>query len=424
MKIEYLLIKKNNDFCSTKDQFKSLLLSNKRISMDDKSIQFSGIFLNYTLKDQEVIWNKNKEIVFYFCVSVEDANIKELEDFDHLLHRINDNCGNQFIINTIWDDVSVHYTNTLYPLVITVENLLRKLIYRFMIKTAGSAWFESTVPDSVKDSIKNTAEKNKLQDLPVEDQLLLADFIQLGFFFFEKYTTKPLNQNSIQELRKLIDREKTNDQEITAFFESYEAKSNWERYFKEKIEVEDLYEKWKKLYEYRNCVAHAKRMNGKDFNTAQMLIEELKTSFEKCLDHIDNVEMTDEEAEAVQEVAKETIRRAQKEDNVPWTVIYPGVKSGLSSLGASIKVLGNEMDYSGLGSLILQATNQEQKITNLLNDGFNSLLVREKTVPDFQIVTDKGKLVVKKTQPVGEFEIGDSGKISLKNEESRINQHE
>ena len=79
MKIEYLLIKKKDDFCSTRAQFKSLLLSNKRIAMDEESIHFSGVSLRYTLTDQEVIWRKNKEILFYFTVSIEEENINKLQ---------------------------------------------------------------------------------------------------------------------------------------------------------------------------------------------------------------------------------------------------------------------------------------------------------------------------------------------------------
>lgn len=101
MKIEYLMVKTNNDFCSTVDQFKSLLLSNKRITMTEDSINFSNTTLEYTLSATEVNWKKNKEIVFYFMVSSAEEGAEILEDFDFLIHRINENCGQQFKINTI-----------------------------------------------------------------------------------------------------------------------------------------------------------------------------------------------------------------------------------------------------------------------------------------------------------------------------------
>ena len=129
MKIEYLLIKPNNDFCSNEEQFICLLKSNKRIAIDNEHIKLSKCSFDYTLKSSEVNWKKNKEI-------------------------INEECGNQFKINTIWDDVSIYYSQKLYPAMIEIENVLRKLIYRFMIKTVGSSWFSYSTPLSVKDAMK------------------------------------------------------------------------------------------------------------------------------------------------------------------------------------------------------------------------------------------------------------------------------
>ncbi len=398
MRIEYLLIKPNNDFCSTIVQFKSFLLSNQRISMDDKTIAFSGINLDYTIMAQDVVWKKNKEIVFYFTVSTDAKNVLILENFDYLLHRINEECGNQFKVNTIWDDVSIHYTNNLYPVMVETENLLRKLIYRFMIKTAGSAWFSNSVPDSVREAIKKNAERNKLA-VPDVDQLYLTDFIQLGIFFFEKYTTKPLNQNAIQELKEIINGKNKTDKSITAFLETYEARSNWERYFEEKIEVEDLYKKWQELYKYRNAVAHAKRLHKDEYNTAVKLAKELKAAFEKCIDHIDGLEMTEEEAEAVQEVAKETINRPQMTNSDPWIVKYPGVITGISEFGKAAARITQQVDLDGLSASIIQLTDQQRELMGTVKVESGSLLIGDKYGTQEILPSDISGLLVRPTVP-------------------------
>lgn len=407
MKIEYLLVKTNNDFCSTADQFKNLLMSNKRITMTDDSINFSNTTLEYTLSATEVNWKKNKEIVFYFMVSSAEEDVEILENFDLLIHRINENCGQQFLINTIWDDVSIFYTNKLYSSMVEVENLLRKLIYRFMIKTAGSAWFDSTVPAGMKDAIKKTADKNHMDELPTEDQLYYADFIQLGWFFFEKYTTKPLNQNSVQELRNIIGEKDKIEEKLRDFLETYEAKSNWERYFKEEIEVEDLYQKWQELYTYRNHVAHAKQLKHDGFKKAKELISELKEAFEKCLDHIDSVEMTEEQAEAVQEVAQETISRPQKvvSHTDAWAVKYPGIMASVSGLGKAAALASSQFNESGLNEGVVQMLGQRAKLPDGFLAGKESLLVGEKIAAQFQPTANLGELLVKPSYPyLGAFD--------------------
>lgn len=226
MKIEYLLVKTKDDFCASIEQFKNLLLSNNRITMDEEHITVSKVCFNYTLSMVEVNWKTNKEIVFSFTISIDDQeHVEAIESIDALIRRINEVYGYPFAINTIWDDVSIYYTNKLYPRMVEIENIVRNVIYRFMIKTAGSSWFSSASPDDFKDAINKNAERNQL-DSPTEDQLYLADFIQLGWFFFAKYPMKQLGPNAIEELKKILDEkdEKVRNKKINDFLLSYEYK--------------------------------------------------------------------------------------------------------------------------------------------------------------------------------------------------------
>lgn len=300
MRIEYMLIKTQNDFCQTIEQFKSLLSSNSRITFSDDTLRFEKTMFNIKLSSKNIEKEKKRknkpEIVFYFQISSEeDSNTiaNKLGDFDILLRRINSQYGAQFIINTIWDDVSMYYTKELYPQIIEIENLLRKIIYRLMINTNGSDWFHSNVPSDVKDSINKTIEKNeKSQNELIGDQLYYADFIQLSWFFFSPYTLKTLDQNAIQKMQSLLSENNQNSEateKVDGLLDDLIAKSNWDRYFSDKIKVEDLSSKWKKLYGYRNQVAHAKRMTKDEFEDATTIIAELKPAFESCLDQIDTV---------------------------------------------------------------------------------------------------------------------------------------
>lgn len=321
MTIEYLLVKKQDDFFSTEEELLNLLKTNARIKIKDTKIQFSRSSLTYKLSKDEV--PEKKEIVFHFTVSVEkEGQISKLEEFDSLLRRINSECGKQFIIDTIWDDVSTGYTRKLYPQMVEIENLLRKLIYRFMIKTVGMTWFEKAVPSEFKKAVTETAEKNNIE--VTEDHLYYADFIQLCVFLFEAYSLKP-KENLIRELKKAVD-EKALEEKYKELIETYDPKSNWERYFAEKIEIDNLDEKWRKLYKFRNQVAHAKRMRKKECDEAIALIEELKPAFVKGLEHVNEVQLTEEETETVKVAAKEIMTVSE------YASLWPR-DSGIKSAG-------------------------------------------------------------------------------------------
>ena len=326
MKSEYHLIKKKDDFCNTAEQFKSLLLTNEQISIKGDTISLSQKSLNYSLRVIEVITKSKSETVFYFVLTTSSNDEKAaalLEKFDTLLHRI---CDKYFtIMNTTWDGASIYYAKKLYPLFIEVENLLRKIIYRFMIKVAGSNWFDSAVPVDVKKAVVEIQEKAK-PDQKDANQLFYANFNQLGKFLFDKYTLTPYTQEFVQKLKKLIpeDDKSIDKEKVKMLLESYEAKSNWERYFSDKIQVDGLNEKWDELYSYRNQVAHTRRIKKNDYMAAKKILDELLPAFNSCLESIDNVNLTEEQSEAAQEFAKETVSRNGLNN-------LPGLISGLET---------------------------------------------------------------------------------------------
>lgn len=314
MLIEYLLLKRKDELCSSEKEFIHFLCSNGRLSVGKNTLKFKDIDIKYALTKEDVS-GKTKETVFHLAIETSDENKRVLEELDSVLRRMNDECGHLFIINTIWNDVATDYLRLLYPQIVEIEHLLRKIIYRLMIKSVGSAWIERGIPKEVKDKIEETAKRSQVE-LFNEDQLEYADFIQLGNFLFTPYSMNSDLQHLTGELIKAKEETESADR-IDKIISQYESKSNWERYFSGKINIENLEKKWQKMYSYRNTVAHSKRMSGQDYSEAFELIKELKSAFNDCLKSIDEVLLNIEESEAIQEVAKETIPKREIEVRVP-----------------------------------------------------------------------------------------------------------
>lgn len=326
MKSEYLLVKGKDDFCQDIEQFKNLLASNTRLVLNGNTLEADQKKLTYSI----VMYNvtASKETVFHLTLEAtqekEEEQVVALESAEAVLRRINDKVGS-FQINTIWDDVSMYYGRKLYPSIIEVEALLREIIYLFMIKNVGSKWLKEQSPEEVKSAIKKTLQKNQIEEpYPDTDALIYADFITLGWFFFSKYPLKSDYQNLLQTLKR---EENLTQEKINELIEQYESKSNWDRYFADKITVEKLSEKWTELYNYRNKVAHTKKILKDEYKKAKAIIDELKPAFLECLKHLNSINMTEAESEAVEDVAEQTI--------APRTVYVMGGKDGNSLLYTS-----------------------------------------------------------------------------------------
>lgn len=307
VRMEYLIIDRFNDeFCCDEKQFEHLLCSNSRVDIKGGKLLFKKESFDYSMKK----WDIDKtpdETVFHLIVSHESDDsevVEKLGEFDSFIRRMNKQFGSQFVINTVWDDVSSYYEERLYPQMAQVEKLLRDIIYRFMIKAVGSNWYDTATPPAVKDAIDNTLQKNEATSTAEENQLSFADFKHLGMFLFTSYPLQPMGQRAIDKIRKALNEGR---RDIEDLLSTYENRSNWDRYFADRIPVEGLKEKWEKLYGYRNQVAHVKHMSRSEFEDASRLVQEIIGVFEECLTHVEDVEMSQEELSAVKEVAKETV---------------------------------------------------------------------------------------------------------------------
>lgn len=369
MKIEYIFIKLKDDYCVSEEMFKNFLCGNNHIKFKESEntksglIVFDGKDIKYSLESADV--EKSDEMFFHFMVEVSGEGKTQaqiLEKLDLRVKEINQKNGSLFAINTIWNDVSLYYGKKLYPEILEVENMLRKIIYIFMLKSVGSKWIHVGTPKKFQNSINDVIEKdNKTKNEIKTEWLTYADFITLGYFFTAPYSFKTdlkelfdeLNQyasaDALGDGKKYVDGELKSENKETAkeltsdiikrISDDYEPKSNWERYFSDKLGdkgPKKFSEEWSSLYNIRNKVAHGRPLNSDDFKKANVLINNFKTAFKKCIEIIDALEISAEEANAVGAVAQQVIQNEQigilGKENYPLEIKLNSSLDGLYSL--------------------------------------------------------------------------------------------
>ncbi len=327
MKLEYIFIKTCDDYYSSEESLKNFLSVNKRLSFKQRNsasdiLLFDEKELSFLLQKNDV--EKSDEVIFRLMIEAagdEIQQVKVLEELDELLKEINKQFGKPFSINTIWNDVSLYYGRKLYPAITEVENKLRKIIYLFMLKTVGSNWIKTNAPEKVQKDIKGVIEKNNKDEEDIQEEwLTYADFITLGYFLTVPYALKPDVRGLLNRLKQYeyndVDSENKSEERLTSdilkqLSEEYEPKSNWDRYFSDSLQVKTsgrFMKEWSSLYNIRNMVAHGKPIKKEDFDKAQNLIKKFSGMFDECIDMIDTLKVTDDEAEAVGDVAKQMLR--------------------------------------------------------------------------------------------------------------------
>lgn len=283
-KVEYLsVINSKEEFCKTVESFNFLLQSYGSIKVAQDKIEYDGVTFGYSVQLGEI--SGGGQVYFhlrFFC-----SNRESLEKFKlflrsirTLLSRVSDRPP-----EVLWDDISSELSAAAYPVIYEVENLMRKLITKFMLITIGVSWVKSVVPKEVLESVKT-------KKAIVQNYLHDTDFIQLSNFLFRKYAT--CNTDALIE--KVARAEKVEEMNLSDLKEMVPL-SNWERYFSPIVDCSSEYLKvrWDKLYELRCVVAHNNFLSAEEFNEIASLSSEIKGKLTAAIENIDKIHVSEEQ---------------------------------------------------------------------------------------------------------------------------------
>lgn len=297
--VEYLVIieKKANEalynLCDTVKDFHKLLSGDPNVEISGKQIRFqNSLKCTFDVSTGQVTGKTQRFFHLKVAFSGDEAQIN---DFLQLLKSIK---GSLYRAGSppesLWDDISLFYSQKAYPLVHKAENLMRKLITYFMLTTIGKQWSIENLPKSVEDAIERSKRKQYL------DILHQLDFSHLGDFLFKEYPTKKL----VNELFEQLDEVQTVDELDLQELRDFIPRSNWERYFSDVVEYssgQSLKKKWDQLYELRCKVAHNAIVTRGDFERIEELVAEVNSKLQDALDNLDKVHVSEEDREEIAE---------------------------------------------------------------------------------------------------------------------------
>ncbi|WLP65379.1 HEPN domain-containing protein [Bacillus thuringiensis] len=295
LRVEYLVIvDTSNSFCASEKAFNNLLRTNSDITLQNGNLKYKNLEVEYKVQTKKLETQEERaENKRFFHVHLKCNEISKVNDFEGLLrvvkgllYKVSD------IQQTLWDDVSFYYSRRAYPLMHEIENLMRKLITKFMLTNVGLGWTKDSIPEEVKNSVRSSKKGE------TANYLYNVDFIQLANFLFKEYS--PLSVESlIEKLKKTTDVNELSLDELKDFV----PKSNWERYFSNLVECEAEYlnKRWKSLYDLRNQIAHNNILGKKDYEEIVRIIGEVKEKLEKAVKSLDKIHIPNKDKEVVAE---------------------------------------------------------------------------------------------------------------------------
>jgi hypothetical protein len=230
----------------------------------------------------------------YFIIVLEASSESDMDDFNELCDKVRSivermSPGNT-TINTLWDDVGRAYAEKAYPLINEIENLMRRLIAKFMLITVGVNWSKDTIHPDLFKKIDNFND-----DDPYVNDLFKLDFIHLKEVLFGKK-----RDISTDELDRLLSKTEFSPEDHETL-KKYLPKSNWEKYFSSVIDENSnsIDTKWALLYKLRNKVAHNRHVKRSDFEKIRGLCDKLKEIINKASAKLGEIDINEEDRDLI-----------------------------------------------------------------------------------------------------------------------------
>lgn len=298
MKIELLvLIPESESFCTSKKSFVEFLKVDSLIGIIGQKISYKRSPKAKELAaakfrvDTDLIKSKQER---YFTIVLEALDGSDMDDFNELCDRVRSIVERispgKTTINTLWDDVGRTYAEKSYPLINEVENLMRRLIAKFMLITVGVNWSKDTIHPDLFKKIDNFSD-----DDPHVNDLFKLDFIHLKEVLFGKK-----RDISVEELDRLLSKTQFSSDDRDTI-KKYLPRSNWEKYFSSVIDEEggSVDTKWALLYKLRNKVAHNRHVKRSDFEQIKGLCEKLKEIINKASTKLGEIDINEEDRDLI-----------------------------------------------------------------------------------------------------------------------------
>lgn len=226
-----------------------------------------------------------------------------------------------------YDAVSEYYCNKIYPKLNTLERNLRKLLFNIYIVNFGRDYYKATITEELQGKIKGVINVDSSKQ---EKDHIKADYktntkreaeeierLQRFFYSFEYIDIEKLlftpSWTSIDEAKKQkfldehSDLSELSDEELRAAFLEYVPRSDWERFFSNKIDISDIKELIEQIRIYRNNVAHFKFFYKADYDECNKLVNSLNSAIIKAIKITEDKDFAEKNAENLSEALKEVL---------------------------------------------------------------------------------------------------------------------
>ena len=278
---------------------------------------------------------------FYVDIEVEgeskDEAIKCLEYIHKKLEESELNTKDDYIQVITYDAISEYYCNEIFKDLAQFERKLRNLLLNTYVVYFGEKYylhqFDGDIENKIKGKVRGKGSETKIERKRMQEAFYEVDLQTILDMLF----TPKVSNYEIDRISKTLSRTKDlsslSDSELRNLLSSaITPKSDWERFFADKIEETDFKALLKRIKDERNKVAHQKFFYKKDFLKLKEDLSIVIAAIDQAIEITKDKEFSKQNTEYLRERVFEIAESLSK--------IADGF---IKSIGSSMEVLGKNL---------------------------------------------------------------------------------
>lgn len=237
----------------------------------------------------------------------EDGIIKCLEHV-HTTLKSSGVCSD-YVMIVSYDAVSEHYCNKLYPKLNKLERNLRKLLFNIYTVNFGSDYYKTTISDVIqskaKENIRAKGSASRKEVTVLQEFFYSLEFGDVHQMLFTPRWTELDEQAKQNFLNEHSDLSMLSDAELRTAFENISPKSDWDRFFSDKISSVDFKGIIDIIRSYRNKVAHCKFISTDEYQDCLRVIKQLNDALLEAIKATEDKEFESKNRAYLQKTVKQ-----------------------------------------------------------------------------------------------------------------------
>lgn len=247
----------------------------------------------------------------YLDVTAEGGSDEDIIKCLEFVHTTLQTSGisSDYVMILSYDAVSEYYCNRLYPKLNELERNLRKRLFNIYTVNFGRDYYRTTISGDIQTKAKEIIRARGNADR--KEATVLQEFfysLELGdvqqLLFPPKWTgldeqTKQAFLNENSDLSRL------SDADLRLAFVDIAPKSDWDRFFSDKVSNVDFKDIIDTIRGYRNKVAHCKHVTREEYQKCVGLIKQLNEAILQAVKATEDKDFANKNRVYLQKIVKQ-----------------------------------------------------------------------------------------------------------------------